>query len=483
MEVRDVHIDVPDLKQKQQVDDATQCEHGFRICHKRGSSNPGSMQMIPEDGVYCGEENPLARRAVELLQFILSGEGEGDFQPVPVNDAVSPSNDPTAHHETAFALFKKVWAKPEKAGAATEAYRTPTTPCPPLVLKKQSHGKDDMASTCAADSECRSACESSKCAEQASPEQAAAHGKMAAQVAAAHLPVRPPASPACVPGGGRPARRPALVAYGTFAAAGAALLSLPVGLGFVAGGAWASAVWAVGCSLIVGLLAFNVAMGTRPRLVVDELIRSSKRSIEGGAQAAGRVMIVKGLVSSLPGGEGLLSSDVRETLGCVLIETALRGCREGACHAGACKYVTQARATRAVDFRLTDRSSGATLVVEAARAAAEGAIDCRLPPSPHVPLVEGQRVLGFDWTGRPEGVPPDPLRTSADDVELAVVEKYIRTGQEVAVMGTLHGSPGSYRLRPIRGPHNVSKFALYWGLLPYFFPTWVTGVVISDRLA
>ena len=61
--------------------------------------------------------------------------------------------------------------------------------------------------------------------------------------------------------------------------------------------------------------------------------------------------------------------------------------------------------------------------------------------------------------------------------------RYIRQGQTVTVMGCLVEDQATHELsiQALQVPRNVSRFLVMRGFVPYFFPTWVTGLVISDQ--
>lgn len=50
-------------------------------------------------------------------------------------------------------------------------------------------------------------------------------------------------------------------------------------------------------------------------------------------------------------------------------------------------------------------------------------------------------------------------------------------------MGVLAEDPATHELliEPLPAPHNVAKFLLFKHCLPFFFPTWANGLVISDQ--
>lgn len=484
-EVRDIYVDIPDLKLREHDNCTPLYKHGFHISHtKGGTSFLGSMQVIPEEGLYSSEDNPCHKRALELLEFILAGEGggDGDFQSVPQDEVVSPSNDPKEQQERAFVFLK------EALNNTAHYQKTVNTSyaisySPKEFLQETDVGKDGGAR-----------CEGEDLPVSCAPEGWSVHtatklphGTIIAAKGCTEVAVQVAEAPQSSPGhsspGGKPWAWAKVPAYGAFAMANAVLLSIPIASGFAAAWPGAIAIWSVGCFVVLALLAFNLYFGTHPRLVVNALIHRSKQGIVEGTRGVGQVVTLKGFVSCVPGTKHLLSSEVRAVSSCVLVETVVRGCREGCKQQSEANHGQRAQATRAVDFMLTDRVSGKTVLVQAADAAKEGAITCWLPRAPPLALREGQKVLGADWC-RLVGWETNPSGASTGSVELAALEKYIRPGQEVAVMGALHDgpSPGSYSLRPICGTHNLTLLPVFWSGLPYFFPTWVTGLVISDHL-
>ena len=71
----------------------------------------------------------------------------------------------------------------------------------------------------------------------------------------------------------------------------------------------------------------------------------------------------------------------------------------------------------------------------------------------------------------------------APPLSLAAPCRYIRQGQVITVMGILVEEQGTHELiiQPLSKPRNISKFLPYKGFLPFFFPTWVSGLLISDQ--
>eukprot|EP00897_Mesotaenium_endlicherianum_P003578 jgi/Mesen1/3248/ME000187S02409 len=261
------------------------------------------------------------------------------------------------------------------------------------------------------------------------------------------------------------------------------IVGLIVLLAFLVGGPVSYGIAGTLGALYVGLLAFNFHMASEPEKVLRSFLASKAKSPLGRMRGFGQVVVVKGRVARLPG--ELLSSEVEDVEGCVVITTSVKSRLPPQGGERAPEWREHARELCVVDFRVVDEATGASAVVRASHALPRGEVAPVVKSAAQVPLVSAGRYPAFVEALEEE----DQMRLQAAedaDAELAVFEGYICVGQEVTVMGTLsEGSyPGDLVIEPLRAPHNVSKLLLVWAWgvvpVPVFFPTWVTGLIVSE---
>eukprot|EP00475_Leptophrys_vorax_P002792 TRINITY_DN11578_c0_g2_i1.p1 TRINITY_DN11578_c0_g2~~TRINITY_DN11578_c0_g2_i1.p1 ORF type:complete len:363 (+),score=-12.66 TRINITY_DN11578_c0_g2_i1:303-1391(+) len=229
--------------------------------------------------------------------------------------------------------------------------------------------------------------------------------------------------------------------------------------------------------LVAALVAFNVRTAGSPRAVLERYLRCKRRTRLVRKMRPGQVVVVEGMVSLFE--EELLSSKFHNVLGLVLVETSLRSYFAGDSTRN--RWVEHVRQTRAVDFRITDPSTGASAIVKAFDAAETGVAtplvhmssEARLPTPP---TKGGDGKSGKDgkaWSQSPSG----------EAAQLTVCKGYIRQGQVVTVMGVVEedSATGELVILPLSQPRNISKLLFFHYLVPYFFPTFASGLIISDE--
>lgn len=231
-----------------------------------------------------------------------------------------------------------------------------------------------------------------------------------------------------------------------------------------------------------------------------------------GRRRGGRVVVLKGRValpSSSASASGALGatgggSDGGEMghldtdQGFIVMNTSLQSyhSRRAAAFYRRREHIRQ---TLAVDFQITDHLQD-SLVVCGRRAADKGKLAAFVAHSTVVALPSSKRIIGFldaTWLEQEQRfLDEHPELQPAD---LVISRGMILEGQTVSVMGllrenqpleedgeTIRSSPWSTAqegmvLEPLPGPVNVARFLLFWGFFPVFFPTWVSGLLISDN--
>ncbi|CAI5470537.1 unnamed protein product [Closterium sp. Yama58-4] len=271
----------------------------------------------------------------------------------------------------------------------------------------------------------------------------------------------------------------------------------------------------------LALLLFNVRMAGRPRRVIQRFLHAKSKTRLGRRLGRGQTVVVRGAVSLLH--EELLSTEFHNVppplsparspplpiwkfalvfqpthahmhphsparahpQGLVLVESSLRSYYPGLRKADA--WTEHVRQTRAVDFRITDGQTGMSAIVKAFHAAETGVATPLVHISTEVPLsTEDSPPSAGGAVGGEGGASAEEerkKRRKALSPQLMVCKGYIRAGQTITVMGVLTEEPGTHELliQPMPQPRNIAKLLLFRGFIPFFFPTWASGLVISDQ--
>ncbi|CAI7892773.1 unnamed protein product [Closterium sp. NIES-54] len=233
----------------------------------------------------------------------------------------------------------------------------------------------------------------------------------------------------------------------------------------------------------LALLLFNVRMAGRPRRVIQRFLHAKSKTRLGRRLGRGQTVVVRGAVSLLH--EELLSTEFHNVPGLVLVESSLRSYYPGLRKADA--WTEHVRQTRAVDFRITDGQTGMSAIVKAFHAAETGVATPLVHISTEVPLsTEDSPPSTGAAAGGEGGASAEEerkKRRKALSPQLMVCKGYIRAGQTITVMGVLTEEPGTHELliQPMPQPRNIAKLLLFRGFIPFFFPTWASGLVISDQ--
>ncbi|CAI5983156.1 unnamed protein product [Closterium sp. NIES-65] len=154
----------------------------------------------------------------------------------------------------------------------------------------------------------------------------------------------------------------------------------------------------------------------------------------------------------------------------------------------------------AVDFRISD-ASGDSILVCGRRAADRGKLAAFVQHGTVVPLASSKRIIGFldtSWLEQEQQFLETHPNLQPSD--LVISRGMVTEGQTVSVMGLLREArpleddgetirsssvwstaQEGLVLEPLCSPVNVGEFFLCWGFFPVYFPTWVSGLLISDN--
>ncbi|CAI5516069.1 unnamed protein product [Closterium sp. Naga37s-1] len=154
----------------------------------------------------------------------------------------------------------------------------------------------------------------------------------------------------------------------------------------------------------------------------------------------------------------------------------------------------------AVDFRISD-DSGDSILVCGRRAADRGKLAAFVQHGTVVPLASSKRIIGFldtSWLEQEQQFLETHPNLQPSD--LVISRGMVTEGQTVSVMGLLREArpleddgetirsssvwstaQEGLVLEPLCAPVNVGEFFLCWGFFPVYFPTWVSGLLVSDN--
>ncbi|CAI6000381.1 unnamed protein product [Closterium sp. NIES-64] len=271
--------------------------------------------------------------------------------------------------------------------------------------------------------------------------------------------------------------------------------------GFTAFLATSWAVIFVGNLLLALLLPGLLAREFLKRYAKRDILEAAKVGYSiAGQRRGGRVVVLRGRVSlpaspaSMPGGSSLDGDQ-----GFLIMSTSLQSYHSRRATAFY-RRREHLRQILAVDFRISD-ASGDSILVCGRRAADRGKLAAFVQHGTVVPLASSKRIIGFldtSWLEQEQQFLETHPNLQPSD--LVISRGMVTEGQTVSVMGLLREArpleddgetirsssvwstaQEGLVLEPLCSPVNVGEFFLCWGFFPVYFPTWVSGLLISDN--
>ncbi|CAI5514939.1 unnamed protein product [Closterium sp. Naga37s-1] len=279
--------------------------------------------------------------------------------------------------------------------------------------------------------------------------------------------------------------------------------------------------WAIifaGNLLLALLLPGLLAREFLKRYAKRDILEAAKVGYSiAGQRRGGRVVVLRGRVSlpsmsaSMPGGSSLDGDH-----GFLIMSTSLQSyhSRRATAFYRSREHLRQ---ILAVDFRISD-SNGDSILVCGRRAADRGKLAAFVQHGTVVPLASSKRIIGFldtSWLEQEQqflethpNLQPSDLVISRGTLLVPIQptlsshlpRRMVTEGQTVSVMGLLlearpleddgetirsssvwSTAQEGLVLEPLGSPVNVGEFFLCWGFFPVYFPTWVSGLLVSDN--
>lgn len=233
----------------------------------------------------------------------------------------------------------------------------------------------------------------------------------------------------------------------------------------------------LGCVGLVFLVVFifNLCLRRMRRMILQKYLSVKVKAKLSDLETLphGVSVVVRGKVSSV--NSQLVSSDLQHVERCLLVETCLQSQQAKGGRFLKCKQHVQQ--TRAVSFRITDEETGATAVVNASYATSQGLLVPILRMATAVPLTGNLNL--HKWLGVQQA---KVMQSVCDNAQLTLHEGYVCEGDVVTVVGLLNKAGNVSVIEPMTQAKNVSKLLFFWNILPFYYPTWVSGLVISNEV-
>ncbi|GJP44947.1 hypothetical protein CLOM_g4345 [Closterium sp. NIES-68] len=261
--------------------------------------------------------------------------------------------------------------------------------------------------------------------------------------------------------------------------------------------------WAIvfaGNLLLALLLPGLLAREFLRRCAKHDILEAAKVGYSiAGQRRGGRVVVLRGRVS-LPSSSASMQggSNFDGDQGFIIMSTSLQSyhARRATAFYRRREHLRQ---TLAVDFRISD-GNGDSILVCGRRAADRGRLAAFVHHGTVVALASSKRIIGFlDATWLEQEQQFLETHPNLQPSDLVISRGMVTEGQTVSVMGllrearpleedgeTIRSSVWSTAhegmvLEPLPVPVNVGEFFLCWGFFPVYFPTWVSGLLVSDN--